>query len=78
MVTVMNTFVYVAQPDATASPEQLQVLLEAALQAWEADKEEEARLLLQQVVPLAEQRGFSSEWGRLRGERRHGAEGFGR
>jgi len=39
-------------------PEQLSTLLEAAMQAWDAGQQQEARALLQQVVPLAEQMGY--------------------
>ena len=39
-------------------PEQLRVLLEAALGAWDAGQQEEARTLLQQAVPIAEEMGY--------------------
>jgi tetratricopeptide (TPR) repeat protein len=39
-------------------PEQLRTPLEAALQAWNAGQQEEARGLIQQAVPLAEQMGY--------------------
>ena len=41
-----------------AVPEQLCVLLEAALQAWDAGQQKEACSLLQQAVPLAGQMGY--------------------
>ncbi len=39
-------------------PEQVSTLLESALQAWNAGQQEEARDLIQQAVPLAEQMGY--------------------
>jgi DNA-binding SARP family transcriptional activator/predicted ATPase len=39
-------------------PEQLRTLLAAALQAWESEQQDEARALLKQAVPLAEQMGY--------------------
>jgi tetratricopeptide (TPR) repeat protein len=46
--------------DSTQQPprEPLDALLVAALQAWDAGGQEEARALLQQAVPLAEQMGY--------------------
>jgi len=63
-------------PTHRPPPEQLQVLLEAALQAWEADKEEEARLPAATSCASCGTEGISlARWGgALRGERRHGAE----
>jgi tetratricopeptide (TPR) repeat protein len=39
-------------------PEELSILLEAALQAWDAGQQEEARTLLQQAAPLARGMGY--------------------
>jgi len=39
-------------------PEQLSALLESALRAWKAGRQEEACVLLQQAVPLAENMGY--------------------
>ncbi|GHO60445.1 hypothetical protein [Ktedonobacter robiniae] len=46
--------------DPTQQPprEPLDALLEAALHAWDAGEQEEAHLLLQQMLPLAEQMGY--------------------
>jgi DNA-binding SARP family transcriptional activator len=46
--------------DPTQQPpsEEVSVLLQAALQAWDAGQPEEARALLQQAVPLAEKMGY--------------------
>ncbi|HJT58569.1 MAG TPA: BTAD domain-containing putative transcriptional regulator [Ktedonobacteraceae bacterium] len=38
--------------------EELRTLLESALKAWDAGQQEEARVLLQEVVPLAEKMGY--------------------
>ncbi|HEY5004687.1 MAG TPA: hypothetical protein VII61_16100, partial [Ktedonobacteraceae bacterium] len=38
--------------------EQLKVLLEASLEAWDVGKQEEARALLLQAVPVAEEMGY--------------------
>jgi hypothetical protein len=54
----MNTIRMLLSPTQQPPPGQLQTLLEAALQAWEMGKTEEAQGLLQQVVPLAKQRGY--------------------
>jgi DNA-binding SARP family transcriptional activator len=56
-----NTIDYVRMlldPTQQSPPEQLRVLLEAALQAWDAGQQKEACSLLQQAVPLAEQMGY--------------------
>jgi tetratricopeptide (TPR) repeat protein len=45
-------------PTQQPPPEQLRVPLKAALQAWDAGQQDEARSLLQQAVPLAEQMGY--------------------
>jgi tetratricopeptide (TPR) repeat protein len=58
MVTAMNTIRMLLSPTQQPPPEQLQTLLEGALQAWEMGKQEEAQLLLQQAVPLAKQGGY--------------------
>lgn len=46
--------------DPTQQPlaEALRTLLEAALQAWDIGKQEEARVLLQEALPLAEKMGY--------------------
>jgi DNA-binding SARP family transcriptional activator len=45
-------------PTQQPPPEQLQVRLVAALHAWDAGQWDEARALLQQIMPLAEQMGY--------------------
>jgi hypothetical protein len=45
-------------PEQQPPPEEFSRLLESALQAWNAGKREEASGLLQQVAPLAQQRGY--------------------
>ncbi len=45
-------------PTQQPPPEPLAALLAAALQAWEADRQEEAHMLLQQAVPLARDMGY--------------------
>jgi len=54
----MNYVRMLLDPTQQPPPEQLHVLLEAALQAWDAGQQQEARSLLQQTVPLAEQMGY--------------------
>ena len=46
--------------DATQQPpvREIEVLLEGALQAWDAGQQDEARSLLQQAAPLAEKMGY--------------------
>ena len=39
-------------------PEQLNALLEEALQAWDAGQQDTARSLLQQAVPLAREMNY--------------------
>jgi DNA-binding SARP family transcriptional activator len=58
MVTAMDTIRMLLSPTQQPPPEQLQSLLEAALQAWEIGKLEEAQGLLQQVVPIAKEKGY--------------------
>lgn len=45
-------------PTQQPPPDELGHLLEATLQAWDADQPEEALALLQQTIPLAEQKGY--------------------
>lgn len=45
-------------PSQQPPPEPLSVLLEMALQAWDAQQQEEAHTLLQQAAPLAEKLGY--------------------
>jgi len=45
-------------PTQQPPPEHLATLLEAALHAWHAGEQQEARTLLQQAAPLAEQLGY--------------------
>ncbi|MEO6889594.1 MAG: AAA family ATPase, partial [Ktedonobacteraceae bacterium] len=46
------------EPAQQPPPEALRSLLEAALHAWDTGLQEEARVLLQQAMPLAEQMGY--------------------
>ena len=45
-------------PALQPPPQVLSALLEAALKAWDAGHQEEARTLLQQALPLAEKSGY--------------------
>jgi hypothetical protein len=45
-------------PTQQQPPEQLSVLLEEALRAWDAREQQEARSLLEQVAPLAREMGY--------------------
>ena len=45
-------------PTQQPLPEKLRVILESALQAWDAGQQEEVRSLLQRAVPLAEEMGY--------------------
>lgn len=46
------------EPTQQPLPEALNTLLEAALQAWDTQQQEEARSLLHQALPLAEKMGY--------------------
>ncbi|MDQ2715571.1 MAG: AAA family ATPase [Chloroflexota bacterium] len=46
------------EPTQQLPPEALRGLLEAALHAWDTERQEEARVLLQRAMPLAEQMGY--------------------
>jgi hypothetical protein len=48
----------VLDPTQQPPPGPLKVLLEGALQAWDAGKQDEARALLLQAVPVAETMGY--------------------
>ncbi len=45
-------------PTQQPPPETLKMLLDATLQAWDAEQYEKARSLMQQAVPLAEEMGY--------------------
>lgn len=58
LAEVMSYVRMVLEPTQQPPPEQLKTFLEAALQAWEAGQQEDARVVLQQAVPLAKQMGY--------------------
>src|SRR5581483_4888448 len=45
-------------PKQQAPPGEIATLLEASLTAWEGEKQEEARAIFRQIVPLAEEMGY--------------------
>jgi len=54
----MNAVCLLLNPTQQLPPEQTRMLLESALQAWDAGHPEEAHTLLQQAAPLAQQLGY--------------------
>ena len=58
MSEAINNVRLLLAPTLQPPPEQLRTRLEAALQAWNAGQQQEAQMLLQQIVPLAENMGY--------------------
>ena len=58
IVDAMNNARMLLDSTQQPPPEQLRVLLEAALQAWDAGQQEATLALLQQAVPIAEEMGY--------------------
>ena len=54
----MDSVRLLLDPAQQPPPEQLSTLLEAALQTWDAGQQEEARAILQQAMPIAEDMGY--------------------
>ncbi len=58
MSEAINNVRLLLDPTLQPPSEQLRTRLEAALQAWDAGQQQEAQMLLQQTVPLAENMGY--------------------
>ena len=58
MAEAMSYVRILLDPTQQPPPGTLGALLAAALQAWDAGQQQEARTLLQQAVPLAEKMGY--------------------
>jgi DNA-binding SARP family transcriptional activator len=58
LTAAMNHIRKLLNPTQQPPPEQLRTRLAAVLQAWDAGQQEEARTLLQQALPIAEEMGY--------------------
>lgn len=58
LIETMDHVCMLLDPDQQPPSEQIERRLKAALQAWQTGKQEEARTLLLQVVPVAEEMGY--------------------